>query len=48
MTDKSQELRDVKVRELTEELLMSTDELAVVLLAAILVVFSFWKTLGLN
>jgi len=47
-----QDLSDIerkeKIQELTEGLLMPTGELAVALLAAILVLIFFWKTSGLT
>jgi hypothetical protein len=52
MKHQIQELSDIKrqekIQELTDELLMPSGVLAVVVLAAILIVIFFWKTPGLS
>jgi len=52
MKHQIQELSDLKrqekIQNLTEELLMPTGGLAVVVLAAILIVIFFWKSSGLT
>jgi hypothetical protein len=40
--------REEKIQELTDELLMPSGVLAVVVFAAILIVIFFWKTSGLT
>jgi hypothetical protein len=40
--------RQAKIQKLTDELLMPTGVLAVIVLAAILIVVFFWKTSGLT
>jgi hypothetical protein len=49
MVQECPKIKDNKIREITEELLMSTDELVAVLLAAVLLIayFFLWRTSGL-
>jgi hypothetical protein len=49
MTQEHPKIRDDKIREITEELLMSTDELVAILLAAVSLIayFFLWQTSGL-